>query len=59
MEFLEWINKYWDIGNRKNLKNKIIFNAKNREDYFRAIIYYISGMTDKYAIDMYNKIISF
>lgn len=59
MEFLEWINKYWDIGNRKNLKNKIIFNANNREDYFRAIIYYISGMTDKYAIDMYNKIISF
>ena len=28
-------------------------------DFKQAIIYYISGMTDNYAIDMYNKIISF
>ena len=32
---------------------------EKEQDFYQAIIYYISGMTDNYAIDMYNKIISF
>ena len=36
-----------------------LFDLKSKKDYARAIIYYISGMTDKYAIDIYNEIISF
>ena len=57
--FSNWINKYWNIGDRKGLKNKILFDINNEKDYVQAIIYYISGMTDKYAIDIYNEIIHF
>ena len=57
--FYNWIVKYWNIGNRIGLNNKIIFDINKKEDYIQAIIYYISGMTDKFAIDMYNEIIHF
>ena len=57
--FYNWIVKYWNIGNRTGLNNKIIFDINKKEDYIQAIIYYISGMTDKFAIDMYNEIIHF
>ena len=57
--FYSWIDKYWNIGNRNGLKNKILFDINNEKDYIQAIIYYISGMTDKYAIDTYNEIIHF
>ena len=62
-EFLSWINKYWNINNQlsfeQKFKNKKIFNMKNEKDYYQAIIYFISGMTDNFAIDMYNEIIGF
>ena len=32
---------------------------KDEKEFYQAIIYYISGMKDNYAIDMYNKIIGF
>ena len=57
--FYNWIVKYWNIGNRTGLNNKIIFDINKKEDYIQAIIYYISGMTDKFAVDMYNEIIHF
>ena len=57
--FLLWLKNYCNIGDRENLKNKVIFNIENEKDYLMAIIYYIAGMTDKYAIDMYNEIIHF
>lgn len=38
----------------------IVQNKKNKkEDYSQAILYYISGMTDNFAIETYNKIINF
>ncbi|MBD9158610.1 MAG: hypothetical protein EGQ16_02005 [Clostridiales bacterium] len=43
----------------KNLKNKIIYDYTNPQDYYKAIIDFIAGMTDNYAIDMYNEIVSF
>ena len=57
--FYSWIEKYWNIGKREGLKNKVVFDINKKEDYIQAIIYYISGMTDKFAIDMYNEIIHF
>lgn len=54
--FITWLEKYIKIDNGINKK---IFDLTNKKDYARAIIYYMSGMTDKYAIDMYNEIISF
>ncbi len=44
---------------RNELKNKVLFDITNPEDYYLSIIIYISGMTDKFAIDAYNEIISF
>lgn len=59
--FIEWIKCYWSLTDRSktNLKNKIVFDINNEKDYFKAIIYFISGMTDNFAIDMYMETISF
>ncbi len=57
--FKEWINNYIEDGNRLTMKNKIVFDIRNKQDYYKAIITYISGMTDKFAIEMYNEIINF
>ena len=59
MNFEKWLKMYWTYDRYENCKNKSIFNIENETDFKQAIIYYISGMTDNYAIDMYNKIISF
>lgn len=55
--FVQWLSTYC-----KEIEfgiNKKLYNINSKEDYTKAIIHYISGMTDKYAIDMYNEIISF
>ena len=39
--------------------NKILYNLENLEDYCRAIIDYMSGMTDNYIVQVYNEIVSF
>ena len=41
------------------LKNKVIFDMSVSTDFYKAIIYYISGMTDNFAISCYNEIIGF
>jgi dGTPase len=58
-DFEIWIENYWNLERPSNNKNDIIFNIENETDYYKAIIYYISGMTDNYAINMYNRIIKF
>ena len=57
--FYSWIIKYWNIKNRDGLKNRVFFDINNEKDYIQAIIYYISGMTDKYALETYNELIHF
>ncbi len=59
--FIHWIQNYWNLmhSSKTKLKNKVVFDMSRKEDYNNAIIYYISGMTDKFAMDMYNEIISF
>ena len=59
-EFRKWIYKYSSLTNRAGtrLRNKAIYNYTER-DYSMAVIDYISGMTDKFAIDTYTEIISF
>lgn len=58
-EFEEWLERYWNKERSNSCKNKVIFNIENEKDFCQAIIYYISGMTDNYAIDTYTKIIRF
>ena len=59
--FINFIYNYYDFGDRENLKlkNKILFSIDNKRDFYKAIIYYISGMTDNFAIEIYNEIIHF
>lgn len=59
--FLSWITCFWDLTDRTNtnLQNKVIYNMDNENDYKKAVITYISGMTDKYAMDTFNEIVSF
>ena len=58
-KFEEWISNYWDMKRNGNLKNDVLFNIENEKEYYKAIIYYIAGMTDNFAIDTYNEIIGF
>ena len=54
--FINFITDYYDFDNRENLrlKNKVLFSIDNEKDFYKAIIYYISGMTDNFAIEIYN-----
>ena len=58
-DFEEWLCNYWNLERKECMKNDVVFNIDNEKNYYKAIIYYISGMTDNYAIEMYNKIIGF
>ena len=58
-EFESWLSTYWNKERKSNLANSIIFDMQNEKDFKKAIIYYISGMTDNFAIDMYNRIVKF
>ena len=57
--FQEWLENYWNLQRQDINKNDIIINMDDEKAFSKAIIYYISGMTDNFAIDTYNKIIGF
>ena len=59
--FYSFLNNYIDLGNRDNLKlkNKVVFDINNEKHFYNSIIYFISGMTDNFAIEIYNEIIGF
>lgn len=59
IEFENWLKMYWNIDRDDMYKNKVVFDIYDEKEFYQAIIYYISGMTDNYAIDTYNKIIRF
>ena len=59
--FYHFLENYANFSNREDLKlkNKIVFDFKNPKDFYSAILSYISGMTDNFAIEIYNEIIRF
>lgn len=57
--FEEWLSNYWNLQRKDTSKNDIVFNIENGKEYYKAILYYIAGMTDNYAIQIYNEIIGF
>lgn len=59
-QFKDWLYRYWDLTDRTNtnLLNKVVFPF-NEKNYCKAIIEFISGMTDNFAMDVYNEIIRF
>lgn len=48
-----------NIESRSHFKNKAIYNLSSRKDYIMAIIDFISGMTDNFALRCFREIISF
>lgn len=58
-EFEEWLSNYWNLQRKATSKNDIVFHIENEKEYYKAILYYIAGMTDNYAIQIYNEIIGF
>lgn len=58
-DFENFLSCYWKKEREQRYNNKAIFDIQNEQDYYQTIIYYISGMTDNFAIDIYNKIIGF
>ena len=57
--FKDWLLTYIDTPNRGDLANKIIYDLNKKEDYLKAVITYISGMTDNYAMEIFNEIIQY
>lgn len=57
--FEKWLSNYWNLKRNDTNKNDVIFDMKDERDFCKAIIYYISGMTDNFAIETYNKIVGF
>ena len=61
--FREWLIKYSLIDPKARedarFENDLIYDLSDRTQYRRAIIDYIAGMTDNFAIRVYQEIISF
>ena len=57
--FYHWLSTYWTLVRDASLQNPAIFDLSYEKDYARAVISYIAGMSDRYAIECFNEIISF
>ncbi len=62
-DFSDWLVKYSNIDEKlhalRKYKNRIIYDINSEMDYKQAIIDYISGMSDNYAIKAYKELIEF
>ncbi len=60
-EFSSWLEVYSNSDGRDGQKyfNKIVYDLNDIKNYCRAIIDYMSGMTDQYIVRIYNEIVSF
>ncbi|MEZ7892271.1 MAG: HD domain-containing protein [Candidatus Wallbacteria bacterium] len=61
--FSEWLMKYSDLNDRKSpdnrFENEILYRIENRKDFLVAIIDFISGMTDHFAISVFGEMTNF
>jgi dGTPase len=61
--FVKWLIKYSDIDvqsrEKEKYQNKIIYQIELQADYTQAILDFISGMTDGYAIKVFDELIRF
>lgn len=58
--FSNWLIKYTEIlVKRRSLKftNNIVFNYTDHDDYRRAILFYISGMTDSFIVSLFDELL--
>ena len=59
--FSSWLEAYSNSDDRDSSRyyNKVIYDLNDPKNYYRAIIDYMSGMTDHYIVNTYNEIVSF
>lgn len=66
--FLQWLCRYCDpavvpeayVHIVRSCKNEKLYGAlEDRQQYIRAVIDYISGMTDRYAITLFNELLRY
>lgn len=61
--FTDWLLKYSDADlqfrAKKKLKNGTVYLLGDKTDYVRAIIDFISGMSDQYAVKCFNDVMKF
>lgn len=61
--FVEWLEKYAEPNKRSHpgnrYENQIIYDLFNQRDCLRAIVDFISGMTDTFAKRVFDEIITF
>ncbi len=61
--FKNWLDKYSSPINqnleRKIYNNKILYNLRSEKEYLKASIDFISGMSDNFAIRVYDELTSF
>lgn len=55
--FYIWLQQYTQDADDR--ENDVLYHLHNQKEYIKAVLTYISGMTDKYAISTYLDIISF
>ena len=59
-DFCKYLKTYFSLEKDVRYKNKKIYGKlETREIYAQAIIDYISGMTDRYAIDIFNELLRY
>ena len=62
-DFSDWLIKYSNIDEKahriRKYRNVLIYDIQNEMDYKQAIIDYISGMSDNYAIKIYKELTEF
>ncbi|MEF2229792.1 MAG: HD domain-containing protein [Pseudodesulfovibrio sp.] len=56
--FSEWLAKY-GFEQGRNRRNQKLYNLDHEKDYKQAAIDFISGMTDQFAIMMFQEVITF
>ena len=61
--FKEWLIKYSSLDlkskEKTGFENDLVYDITDSVQYKRAVIDYIAGMTDNFAIRVYHEIISF
>lgn len=61
--FIDWLQKYAHIEHRNvkvnKYQNEVLYHLEKKEDYIQAIVDYISGMSDSFAIKIFNEITTF
>lgn len=58
--FARWLLKYSNLRvDEEKYQNSIVYDIGSKRDYAQAIIDFISGMTDNFAIGVFNELTSF